>query len=88
MKRRRGLQIFVTSFGCIGQAPASTIATDTRSPHSDSAVCAIVRAILIETFFSDSTCAPAEPGSTTIAATAAAAAKRNDMDVSSLGCGS
>jgi hypothetical protein len=57
----------------------SSTATDTRGVHSVNAVSAIVRAILIEIFFSDRTWAFADAGTTSAAAAAARANTRNDM---------
>src|SRR5206468_9316841 len=57
----------------------STTATDTRAPHSDHAVSAIVNAILAETSRCISTCALTEPGTTRTVARPAAANTRNIM---------
>src|SRR5450755_969323 len=57
------------------------MATDTREPHSASAVSAIAKAILAETFRSIRTWAPAAQGTAMIAAKPAAMAERTDMNI-------
>src|SRR5438093_3992470 len=58
----------------------SRTATDTRGVHSVSAVSAITKAILIEMFFSESTCAPADEDAATSAAKPVTRPNRIDID--------
>src|SRR5882762_1510991 len=60
----------------------SRTATDTRGVHSFSAVSAITNAILIEMFFSESTCAPADEDNETSAAKPITRLNRTDIESS------